>query len=91
MDGQKPPLISPRDFHEVICARAVIDGVCRSAAFDAVDRMLAGALRRAPDEMGRWVREVPTGHPFAVYHDAFHAWCRSLQGESPNRVPVTHA
>ena len=68
MDGQQPPSISPRDLHEVIGTKAG-----RSAAFDTVDRVLAGTLRRAPDEIRQWVREVPTGRPVVVCHDAFYA------------------
>ena len=73
MDGRQPPPISPRDLHDVIGTKAALFDVCRSAAFDAVDRMLAGTLRRAPDEIRQWVREVPTGRPVVVCHGAFYA------------------
>jgi hypothetical protein len=77
MDGQRPPSILTLDFYGAIgrSAAPLVFDVRRSAAFDAADRMLAGAQRRAPDEIGQWVREVPTRRPVVIYYDAFYAWC----------------
>jgi rhodanese-related sulfurtransferase len=47
-------------------APVVID-VRRPAAFDADDRMVAGAIRRAPDEVDRWREDLPLRRFVVVY------------------------
>jgi rhodanese-related sulfurtransferase len=69
MDGQKSPSISPRDLYDAIGTSGsplVID-VRRNAGFEADDRMLVGALRRVPGEVGQWARGVPTSRSVVVY------------------------
>jgi rhodanese-related sulfurtransferase len=69
MDGQTQVSISPRDLYGEIgtsAAPLVVD-VRRNAAFDADDRMLVGALRRLPDDIGEWMHELPAGRPVVVY------------------------
>jgi len=41
--------------------------VRRSAAFDADERMVAGAQRRVPGEVAAWGRELPAGRSVVVY------------------------
>ena len=75
MDGQSPPSTSPRDLYGAIGTGAapLIFDVRRGAAFDADDRMLVGALHRAPDEVGQWLHEVPAGTSVVVYCAHGHA------------------
>jgi rhodanese-related sulfurtransferase len=47
-------------------APLVID-VRNASAFDADDMMIVGAIRRAPDEVGRWRRALPSGRSVVVY------------------------
>jgi rhodanese-related sulfurtransferase len=47
-------------------APLVVD-VRRGATFDADDRMIAGAIRRAPDAVEAWGRELPTDREVVVY------------------------
>src|SRR5215831_13989468 len=41
--------------------------VRRQEAFDADDRMVIGAIRRAPEEVDEWPRELPSGRTVMVY------------------------
>jgi rhodanese-related sulfurtransferase len=41
--------------------------VRRPDAFDADDRQIIGALRRAPEEVDRWSRELPVGGTIVAY------------------------
>ena len=74
MDGQKAVSISPRDLYGVIGASAapLVFDVHRTAGFDADDRMLVGALRQLPGEVGRWAHEVPAGRSVVVYCQQGH-------------------
>lgn len=47
-------------------APLVVD-VRRPASFDADDRMLVGAVRRSPDEVDRWRRDLPPDRDVVVY------------------------
>jgi rhodanese-related sulfurtransferase len=69
MDGRQPFSISPRDLYGAIGTGAspLIFDVRRDAAFDADGRMLVGALRRDPGDVGQWARDVPGGCPVVVY------------------------
>src|SRR5438046_1828438 len=69
MDGQKPPSISPQNLYGAIgtgAAPVVID-VRRSAAYAADSRMIAGAIRRNPDDVQNWRQELPSGRAVVVY------------------------
>src|SRR5713101_7552698 len=74
MDGQKPPSISARDLYGAIgtSAAPLVFDVRRAAGFDADDRMLVGALRRVPGEIGQWARDVPAGRAVVVYCQQGH-------------------
>ena len=85
MDGQKPSSISPRDLYGAIgtASAALVFDVRRSAGFDADDRMLVGALRRVPGEVGQWTHDVPAGRSVVVYcqqgHEVSQAAAAALQ------------
>jgi rhodanese-related sulfurtransferase len=64
-------------------ALLVID-VRRAAGFDADDKMIAGAIRRNPQELDAWRRELPTGRPVVVY-------CAHGQEVSQNAATVLRA
>jgi rhodanese-related sulfurtransferase len=69
MDGSKLPRISSPDLYGALGtgdAPIVID-VRRSAAFDADDRMIVGAIRRNPDQLQNWREQLPPGHAVVVY------------------------
>jgi len=74
MDGQKPASISARDLYGAIGASAapLVFDVRRAAGYDADDRMLVGALRRVPGEVGQWAQDVPTGRSVVVYCQQGH-------------------
>ncbi len=74
MDGQKPASISARDLYGAIgtSAAPLVFDVRRAAGFDADDRMLVGALRRVPGEVGQWAQDVPTGRSVVVYCQQGH-------------------
>ncbi|HEV2334067.1 MAG TPA: chromate resistance protein ChrB domain-containing protein [Stellaceae bacterium] len=86
MDGQKPSSISPRDLYGAIgtSAAPLVFDVRRSAGFDADDRMLVGALRRVPGEVGQWAHELPAGRSVVVYcqqgHEVSQEATAALQG-----------
>jgi rhodanese-related sulfurtransferase len=86
MDEQKPPSISPRNLYGAIGTGAapLVFDVRRGAGFDADDRMLVGALRRVPGEVGQWVRELPAGRPVVVYchqgHEVSQEAATALRG-----------
>jgi rhodanese-related sulfurtransferase len=61
--------ISPRELHAQLgsaAAPTVID-VRRAATFDADDWMIAGAIRRLPEEVAVWARELDPARPVVVY------------------------
>ncbi|HJY51223.1 MAG TPA: hypothetical protein VJ349_21705, partial [Stellaceae bacterium] len=63
MDGSQPTSISAQDLYRSIgtaVAPIVID-VRRSAAFAADNRMIVGAVRRNPEEVQDWRRDLPSG------------------------------
>ena len=69
MDGQHEHAISPKTLFATLgtpAAPAVID-VRRAPAFDADAWMIASALRRAPEDVGRWSAALPKGRPVVVY------------------------
>jgi rhodanese-related sulfurtransferase len=67
MDGQNS--ISPQALSNVLgtATASIVLDVCRSATFDANERMLVSALRREPEEVGRWSSNLPHGRPIVVY------------------------
>jgi len=60
--------------YDAICTNVapLVFDVRRNAGFDADDRMLVGALRRVPDEVGQWTHEVPAGRSVVVYCQQGH-------------------
>ena len=48
-------------------AAPVLIDVRRAAGFDADDKMIVGAIRRNPQEVDAWRRELPGGRPVVVY------------------------
>jgi rhodanese-related sulfurtransferase len=74
VDGQKPVSISPRDLYGAIgtSGSPLVFDVRRNAGFDADDRMLVGALRRVPGEVGQWAHDVPAGRSVVVYCQQGH-------------------
>jgi rhodanese-related sulfurtransferase len=69
MDETKLSSISPQDLYGVIgtAAAPVLIDVRRSAGFAADNRMIAGAIRRVPDEIQNWRQELPSGRAVVVY------------------------
>jgi rhodanese-related sulfurtransferase len=66
---QRPFFISPATLYSRLgtaSAPLVID-VRRAAAFDADNVMLVGAIRRAPEEVDRWRRDLPPGRSVVAY------------------------
>jgi rhodanese-related sulfurtransferase len=61
--------VSAQDLYRVLgtaVAPLPID-VRRGAAFEADEWMIPGAVRRPPEEVERWGREIPAGSPVVVY------------------------
>jgi rhodanese-related sulfurtransferase len=48
-------------------AAPLLIGVRRGPAFDADEWIIAGAVRRPPEEIERSGRKIPSGRPVAVY------------------------
>ena len=68
MDTQ-PISISPETLHRSLGtanAPLAID-VRRAAAFDADDRLIAGAIRRDPATLGSWQGALPAARPIVAY------------------------
>jgi len=73
MDGTSAS-ISPADLYARLGtagAPLVID-VRRDKAFSADDRLIIGAIRRAPEDVERWQNELPSGRPVVVYCQEGH-------------------
>jgi rhodanese-related sulfurtransferase len=68
MDGSSPS-ISPDDLYARLgtAAAPVLVDVRPSDAFDADDRLIAGAVRGDPDDRSRWQSELPQGLPIVIY------------------------
>jgi rhodanese-related sulfurtransferase len=67
--GRSPYSISSSDLYARLgtaAAPTAID-VRQASTFDADDRMIAGAIRRPPDDVARWARELPPQRPVVVY------------------------
>jgi rhodanese-related sulfurtransferase len=69
MDGSKSHFVSPRDLYSAIgtAAAPILIDVRRGSAFAADNRMIVGAIRRDPDEIEDWSRELPPGREVVVY------------------------
>src|SRR3984893_9118612 len=69
MDGSEPTSISAQDLYRSIgtAVTPVVIDVRRSAAFAADTRMIASAIRRNPDEVKDWRRDLPSGRVVVVY------------------------
>jgi rhodanese-related sulfurtransferase len=69
MDSQTSPSISPLDLYGaigIVGAPIVID-VRRNATFAADNQMIAGAVRRDPDDIKNWREELPPERAVVVY------------------------
>jgi rhodanese-related sulfurtransferase len=67
--GSSPRSISAQELYARLgtAAAPIVVDVRRTASFGADDWMIAGAIRRAPEEAARWAREMPAGQPVVVY------------------------
>ncbi|MFL6937642.1 MAG: sulfurtransferase, partial [Xanthobacteraceae bacterium] len=63
MDGT--PSVSPYDLYARLgtASAPLLLDVRREEAFAADDRLIIGALRRAPEDAGQWQKQVPPGGP----------------------------
>ena len=69
MDDQGRSSISPQALYARLgteSAPIVVD-VRRSSAFDADDKIIVGAVRRLPEAVDHWRRELPEGRSVVVY------------------------
>jgi rhodanese-related sulfurtransferase len=68
MDGSSPA-IAPDDLYARLgtAAAPVLVDVRPSDAFNADDRLIAGAVRGDPDDRPRWQSELPRGLPVVIY------------------------
>src|SRR5262249_49874146 len=68
MDG-KTRSISPHDLHQRLgtAASPLVIDVRRADAFRADDKMIAGAVHRAPEQVGGWAKNLPAGRPVVAY------------------------
>jgi len=96
MDGSKPTFISAQDLYKSIgtaVAPVVID-VRRSAAFAGDDRMIVGAIRRNPDEVQDWSRDLPPGRAAVVYcvhgHEASQGAASALKAAGVDARYLEH-
>ena len=96
MDGSKPTFISAQDLYKSIgtaVAPVVID-VRRSAAFAADDRTIVGAIRRNPDEVQDWSRDLPPGRAAVVYcvhgHEASQGAASALKAAGVDARYLEH-
>ena len=69
MDSQTSPSISPVDLYGAIgiAGAPVVIDVRRNAAFAADNQMIAGAVRRDPDDIKNWREELPPKRAVVVY------------------------
>lgn len=69
MDGSQPTSISAQDLYRSIgtAVAPILIDVRRSAAFAADHRMIVGAVRRNPEEVQDWRRDLPSGRVVVVY------------------------
>jgi rhodanese-related sulfurtransferase len=67
MDGSHS--ISPQELYGSIgtASSPIVLDVRRDDAFNADDRMLVSALRRAPEDVGKWWRKLAPGHSVVLY------------------------
>src|SRR5438128_12388906 len=68
MDGN-PNTISSHDLYARLgtAAAPLLFDVRRPDAFGADDKLIMGAVRRAPAEVDGWLKKLPFGHPAVVY------------------------
>src|SRR2546423_13857274 len=68
MDGN-PTTISSHDLYACLgtAAAPLLLDVRRPDAFGADDKLIMGAVRRAPAEVDGWLKKLPFGHPAVVY------------------------
>ena len=69
MDSQTSPSISPLDLYGAIgiAGAPIVIDVRRNEAFAADNQMIAGALRRDPDDIKNWREELPPERAVVVY------------------------
>jgi rhodanese-related sulfurtransferase len=84
MDGSS--FISPRSLYALIGTRAspIIVDVRRQPGFEADDRMLVSALRRAPERVAEWRADLPRDRAIVVYcvhgHEVSQQVAAALRG-----------
>jgi rhodanese-related sulfurtransferase len=61
--------ISPGSLYSrlVTASAPLVIDVRKTSAFDTDDALIVGAIRRAPDEVGRWQQDLPPGRSVVVY------------------------
>jgi rhodanese-related sulfurtransferase len=69
MDSQTSPSISPLDLYGAIgiAGAPIVIDVRRNATFAADNQMIAGAVRRDPDDIKNWREELPPERAVVVY------------------------
>jgi rhodanese-related sulfurtransferase len=84
MDGESSTSLEALYAAIGTAASPIVLDVRRKAAFDGDDRMLVSALRRPPEEVGRWWRDLPQGRPVVVYcvqgHELSQQTAAALRG-----------
>src|SRR5215470_9247981 len=93
MDAEGRFSISPQALYVRLgteLAPIVVD-VRRSPAFEADDTVIAGAVRRLPEEVDHWCHELPEGRFVVVYcaHGQESAKIRRRRYAQPGATPVT--
>jgi rhodanese-related sulfurtransferase len=85
MDGSGPFLISPRDLYATGGTNSgpLIIDVRRRAGFDGDSRMIAGAIRRDPEQVQEWRGRLPAERLVVVYcmhgHEVSQNTARALR------------
>jgi rhodanese-related sulfurtransferase len=69
MDRPDASSISPPSLHRSIgtAAAPVVIDVRRAPAYDSGDQLIVGAVRRPPDDLDRWRRDLPAGRTIVLY------------------------
>src|SRR5712671_902866 len=89
MDGNTH-LVSPTDLyaHLGTASAPLLIDVRRNDAFNTDDTMIIGALRRLPEDVEHWQKELPQDRPVVAYcvhgHEVSQGVATSLQGAGLN-------
>ena len=63
------PSISPESLYPSVgtASAPMLVDVRRDAAYEADETTLVGAVRRRPEDVSSWLRELPPGHQIVAY------------------------